>query len=86
MQKQTDFLEGQGLLFDDLAVEIEDEYNPMLPNNYEKVVRERREEHERIREAEVTFCASVQDLCTNKMEKLGRVVVCVGEKILILWG
>lgn len=57
MQKQTavDILEGQRLLFDDLAVEIEDEYNPMLPNNYEKVIRERREEHEKIREAEVTL-------------------------------
>lgn len=46
-------IEGQSLLFDDLAVEIEDEYNPMIPNNYEKVIRERREEHDRIRETEV---------------------------------
>ena len=55
MQKQmaVDVLQGQSLLFDDLAVEIEDEYNPMLPNNYEKVIRERREEHDRIREEEV---------------------------------
>lgn len=45
-------LEGQGLLFDDLAVEIEDEYNPMIPNSYERVIRDRREEHDRIREAE----------------------------------
>ena len=50
MQSQ---LEDQRLLNDDLAMEIEDEYNPMIPNNYEKVVRERREEHEKIREEEV---------------------------------
>jgi len=41
------------MLGDDLATEIEDEYNPMMPNSYEKVVRERREEHEKIREEEV---------------------------------
>ena len=43
------------LLADDLAIEIEDEYNPMLPNSYERVIRERREEHDRIREEEVLF-------------------------------
>lgn len=42
------------LLADDLAVEIEDEYNPMFPNSYERVVRERREERDRIREEEVS--------------------------------
>ena len=46
-------LDGQDLFDDDLAIEIEDEYNPMLPNSYEKVIRERREEHDRIREEEV---------------------------------
>lgn len=62
LQKQTGVdiqsqLEGQGLLFDDLAVEIEDEYNPMIPNSYERVIRDRREEHDRIREAEVYICS-----------------------------
>ncbi len=46
-------LADQRLLADDLAVEIDDEYNPMIPNSYEKVIRERREEHEKIREEEV---------------------------------
>lgn len=41
------------MVADDLAIEIEDEYNPMLPNSYEKIVRERREEREKIREEEV---------------------------------
>lgn len=58
LQKQSGLdiqsqLEGSGLLFDDLAVEIEDEYNPMIPNSYEKVIRDRKEEHDKIREAEV---------------------------------
>ena len=43
----------EGMVADDLAVEIEDEYNPMLPNSYEQVVRERKEEREKLREEEV---------------------------------
>lgn len=46
--------DGHGLLEDDLAIEIEDEYNPLVPNSYDKVIRERREEHDRIREEEVS--------------------------------
>ena len=49
---QTQF-DTSRLQADDLAVEIDDEYNPMLPNSYERVVRERKEEHDRIREEEV---------------------------------
>ena len=45
--------DGHKMVVDDLAVEIEDEYNPMIPNSYEKIVRERKEERERIREEEV---------------------------------
>lgn len=49
--------DGQKMAVDDLAVEIEDEYNPMIPNSYEKIVRERKEERERIREEEVLLHA-----------------------------
>ena len=38
---------------DDLAMEIEDEYDPMIPNSYEQVLKERRAEREKIREEEV---------------------------------
>ena len=38
---------------DDLAREIEDEYDPMIPNSYEQVLKERRAEREKIREEEV---------------------------------
>lgn len=38
------------LLEDDLAMEIEDEYDPMVPNNYEMIVKERREQQEKARE------------------------------------
>lgn len=40
---------------DDLAVEIEDEYDPMLPNSYEQVLKERRAEREKQREEEVQY-------------------------------
>lgn len=60
---QPEFDDSSKLLADDLAIEIEDEYNPMLPNSYEKVVRERREEHDRIREEEVS--ALLKILLTN---------------------
>lgn len=63
LQKQTGIviqpqLEGPRLFADDLAVEIEDEYNPMIPNSYERVVRERKDEHERIREEEASLMFS----------------------------
>ena len=65
MQSQ---LEDQRLLNDDLAMEIEDEYNPMIPNSYEKVVRERREEHEKIREEEVsTLAHRICGACIHNM-------------------
>ena len=38
---------------DDLAIEIEDEYDPMIPNSYELVLKERRAEREKTREEEV---------------------------------
>ena len=38
---------------DDLAMEIEDEYDPLLPNSYEQVLKERRAEREKQREEEV---------------------------------
>ena len=41
---------------DDLAMEIEDEYDPLLPNSYEQVLKERRTEREKQREEEV-WCA-----------------------------
>lgn len=41
------------LLEDDLAVEIEDEYDPMVPNNYEMVLKERKEQQEKAREEQV---------------------------------
>lgn len=42
----------EDLYEDDLAVEIEDEYDPAIPNSYEQVVKERRLERDRIREEE----------------------------------
>lgn len=51
------------MLADDLVTEIEDEYNPMIPNSYEKVIRERREEHEKIREEEVKLVKYVNIDC-----------------------
>ena len=44
----------EDLYEDDLAVEIEDEYDPAIPNSYEQVVKERRLERDRIREEEVS--------------------------------
>ena len=41
------------LLEDDLAVEIEDEYDPMVPNNYEMILKERKEQQEKAREEQV---------------------------------
>ena len=41
------------LLEDDLAMEIEDEYDPMVPNNYEMVLKERKEQQEKAREEQV---------------------------------
>ena len=40
---------------DDLAMEIEDEYDPMIPNSYELVLKERRAEREKEREEEVLY-------------------------------
>ena len=38
---------------DDLVVEIVDEYDPLVPNNYEVIVRERREQQDKARDEEV---------------------------------
>ena len=38
---------------DDLVVEIMDEYDPLVPNNYEVIVRERREQQDKARDEEV---------------------------------
>lgn len=37
---------------DDLVVEIVDEYDPLVPNNYEVIVRERREQQDKARDEE----------------------------------
>lgn len=78
------------MLADDLAIEIEDEYNPMIPNNYEKVVRERREEHDRIREEEVIYCLLRQTsnivLSSANVEETnvrGSVGVVAGEGLMV---
>ena len=44
---------------DDLAMEIDDEYDPMIPNSYEQVVKDRRAEREKQREEEVTYYNNV---------------------------
>lgn len=44
---------------DDLAMEIEDEYDPMIPNSYELVLKERRAEREKEREEEVLYSLSL---------------------------
>ena len=36
-------------------MEIEDEYDPMIPNSYELVLKERRAEREKEREEEVLY-------------------------------
>lgn len=41
------------LLEDDLAVELVDEYDPLMPNNYELIIKERREQEEKARDEEV---------------------------------
>ena len=40
---------------DDLVVEIVDEYDPLVPNNYELIIRERREQQEKARDEEVNY-------------------------------
>lgn len=42
---------------DDLAGKIQNEYDPMVPNNYEMIMKQKRAE-ERSRESEVCKCAS----------------------------
>ncbi len=41
------------LIEEDYSFEVEDEYDPAQPNSYSTIVRERREEQDRIREEEV---------------------------------
>ena len=41
------------LLGDDLAIEIQDEYDPLTPNSYEKITQERRDKQDKIREEDV---------------------------------
>ena len=48
---------------DDLAVEIEDEYDPMLPNSYDQVLKERRVEREKQREEEVQYACTMYNTC-----------------------
>ena len=43
----------EDLYEDDLAVEIENEYDPTIPNSYEQVLKERRSERDKVREEEV---------------------------------
>ena len=38
---------------DDLAGQIQNEYDPMIPNNYEAIVRQRKSEQDRARDEEV---------------------------------
>ena len=40
---------------DDLAVELVDEYDPLMPNNYELVLKERKEQEEKARDEEVSM-------------------------------
>ena len=49
---------------DDLAMEIEDEYDPMIPNSYELVLKERRAEREKEREEEVLINYSYMHIHT----------------------
>ncbi len=41
------------LIENDLAVELQDEYDPLAPNNYESIYQERKVKQEKVREEEV---------------------------------
>lgn len=41
------------LLEDDLAMEVVNEYDPLVPNNYELIVKERKEQQDKTRQEEV---------------------------------
>lgn len=44
-----DFIEN------DLAIELQDEYDPLAPNNYESIYQERKVKQEKVREEEVSY-------------------------------
>ncbi len=44
-----DFIEN------DLAIELQDEYDPLAPNNYESIYQERKVKQEKVREEEVSL-------------------------------
>ncbi len=44
-----DFIEN------DLAIELQDEYDPLTPNNYESIYQERKVKQEKVREEEVSL-------------------------------
>ncbi len=41
------------LIENDLAIELQDEYDPLAPNNYESIYLERKVKQEKVREEEV---------------------------------
>lgn len=47
---------------DDLAGQIQNEYDPMIPNNYEAIVRQRKSEQDRARDEEVRYMTHVHPL------------------------
>ncbi len=63
--------EPSELFEDDLAVELMDEYDPLVPNNYELILRERREKREQEKEEEVrrkgeqVGCLVVHKVCPS---------------------
>ena len=61
---------------DDLAGQIHNEYDPMIPNNYEAIVKQRKSEQEKAREEEVGCmeCYSVVDICRRNSIVCDRVL------------
>ncbi len=44
---------AKDLVVDDLAMELQDEYDPLIPNSYEKIFQERKAKQDKAREEEV---------------------------------
>ncbi len=56
------------LIENDLAIELQDEYDPLAPNNYESIYQERKVKQEKVREEEVrlnNYMQSCTCTCTD---------------------
>ena len=52
---------------DDLAGKIQNEYDPMIPNNFEMIIRQKRSEERSARDSDVSV--SVLGLCVRERNK-----------------